>query len=122
MLFVDARRLGRMVTRRHRELTEADIARIANTYRAWRDGGSTSEYEDVPGFCRSAPLEEVRKYGYVLTPGRYVGAEPTEDDGEPFEVKMARLAAEWRVQQAEAELLDAEIATNLAGLGFGGDE
>ena len=94
VLFVDARRLGRMVTRRHRELTQAEIARIANTYRAWRGGRSgTGDYEDVPGFCRSAPLEEIRKHGYVLTPGRYVGAEPAEDDGEPFGAKMTRLAA-----------------------------
>ena len=119
VLFVDARRLGRMVTRRHRELTEAEIVRIANTYRAWRGADGAGEYEDLPGFCRSAPLEEVRKHGYVLTPGRYVGAEPVEDDGEPFEVKMARLACEWGAQQAEAARLDAEIAKNLAALGFG---
>ena len=122
VLFVDARRFGRMVTRRHRELTEAETAGIANTYRAWRGAGGTGEYEDVPGFCRSAPLEEIRKHGYVLTPGRYVGAEPTEDDGEPFEEKMARLAAEWRAQQAEAALLDAEIAKNLAALGVAGEK
>ena len=122
VLFVDARRFGRMVTRRHRELTEAETARIANTYRAWRGAGGTGEYEDVPGFCRSAPLEEIRKHGYVLTPGRYVGAEPADDDGEPFEEKMARLAAEWRAQQAEAARLDAEIAENLATLGFGAEK
>ena len=108
-----------MVTRRHRELTEADIARIANTYRAWRGAAGTGEYEDIPGFCRSAPLEEVRKHGHVLTPGRYVGAEPVEDDGEPFEAKMTRIAAEWRAQRAEAVRLDAEIANNLAALSFG---
>ena len=122
VLFVDARRLGRMVTRRHRELTEADIARIANTYRAWRGAGGAGEYEDVPGFCRSAPFEELRRHGYVLTPGRYVGAEPIKDDGEPFEAKMTRLAAEWRDQQAEAARLAAEIARNLAALGFGGEK
>ena len=120
VLFVDARRLGRMVTRRHRELTDAEIARIADTYHAWRGEEGAGDFEDVPGFCRSAPLDEVRKHGYVLTPGRYVGAEPEEDDGEPFEAKMKRLAAEWRAQQAEAARLDAEIAANLAALGFGG--
>ena len=122
VLFVDARRLGRMVTRRHRELTDVEIARIADTFHAWRGGKGAGEYADVPGFCRSAPLDEVRKHGHVLTPGRYVGAEPEEDDGEPFEMKMKRLAAEWREQQLKATRLDAEIATNLAALGFGGKD
>ena len=116
---MDARKLGRMVTRRHRELTDWEIAGIAGTYHAWRGGRGAGDYEDVPGFCRGAPLDEVRKHGHVLTPGRYVGAEPTRDDGEPFDVKMSRLAAEWRKQQAEAARFDAEIAQNLAALGFG---
>lgn len=120
VLFVDARRLGRMVSRRHRELTDAEIARIADTYHAWRGGNAAGDYEDAPGFCRSAPLDEVRKHGHVLTPGRYVGAEPVKDDGEPFESKMKRLAAEWRAQRDEAARLDVEIAKNLAALGFGG--
>ena len=77
------------------------------------------DYEDVPGFCKSASLEEVRKHGYVLTPGRYVGAEVQEDDGEPFAEKMQRLTAQWREQQAEGQRLDAAIAANLAKLGFG---
>ncbi|MDE0177061.1 MAG: class I SAM-dependent DNA methyltransferase [Gammaproteobacteria bacterium] len=119
VLFVDARRLGRMVSRRHRQLTDAEIAQIADTYHTWRDSEDARDYEDVPGFCRSAPLEEIRKHGHVLTPGRYVGAEPVEDDGEPFEAKMERLAAEWRAQRDEAAQLDAEIARNLAALGFG---
>ena len=119
VLFVDARKLGRMVSRRHRELTDEEIARIADTYHAWRGEEGTGDYEDVPGFCRSAPLDEVQEHGHVLTPGRYVGAEPEEDDGEPFEVKMRRLAADWRAQRAEAVRLDAEIAANLAALGFG---
>ena len=76
------------------------------------------EYADVPGFCKSATLEEIRKHGHVLTPGRYVGAEPQEDDGEPFEEKMARLSAQWREQQAEAAKLDAAIEENLKKLGF----
>ncbi len=122
VLFLDARRLGRMVTRRHRELTDGEIARIADTYHAWRGGEGAGDYADVPGFCRSAPLDEVRKHGYVLTPGRYVGVEPEEDDGEPFEMKMKRLAAEWREQQALGARLDAEIGKNLAALGFGVEE
>ena len=87
----------------------------------WRGSGDTSDYEDVPGFCKSANLEEIRKHGHVLTPGRYVGAAPQEDDGEPFVEKMVRLSAQWREQQAEAQRLDAEIEANLTRLGFGAD-
>ena len=119
MLFIDARKLGRMVDRTHRELTGDDIARIADAYHAWRGKENSGEYADVPGFCKSAALEEIRRHGHVLTPGRYVGAEPQEDDGEPFEEKMARLSAQWREQQAEAQRLDAAIEENLTRLGFG---
>ena len=118
MLFIDARKLGRMVDRTHRELTDEEIARIADTYHAWRGEKETGEYKDVPGFCKSATLEDIRKHGYVLTPGRYVGAETAEDDGEPFEEKMKRLVAQLREQQAEAQRLDAAIARNLQELGF----
>ena len=109
-----------MVDRTHRELTDDDVARIANTYHAWRGEKEAGAYADVAGFCKSAPLEEVRKHGHVLTPGRYVGAEAQEDDGEPFEDKMKRLAATLREQQAEAAKLDTAIAANLKELGFGG--
>lgn len=108
-----------MVDRTHRELTEDDIAKIAGTYHAWRgDKGVDKKYEDIPGFCKSATLEEIRKHGYVLTPGRYVGAEKKEDDGEPFAEKMQRLVAQLREQQAEAAKLDKAIAANLKNLGF----
>ena len=117
VLFIDARRMGRMVDRTHRELAPDDIARIAGTYHAWRSEGGG--YADDPGFCKSATMEEVRKHGHVLTPGRYVGAAPQEDDGEPFGEKMARLAAQWREQQAEAARLDAVIEANLGRLGYG---
>jgi len=120
VLFIDARKLGRMVDRTHRELTDEDIARIAAAYHAWRGEKDAGKYADVPGFCRSAPLAEVRKHEHVLTPGRYVGAEAQEDDGEPFEAKMKRLAATLRAQQAEAAKLDAAIAANLKELGYGG--
>ena len=125
ILFIDARKLGRMVDRTHRELTDEDVVRIAGVYHAWRQGTAGDEeagggYTDVPGFCRSAPLDEVRRHGHVLTPGRYVGAAPREDDGEPFEAKMTRLVAELRAQQAEGARLDAAIAENLSRLGFGG--
>ena len=116
-LFIDARKLGHMLDRTRRDLSPEDIARIADTYHVWR-GKDAGKYEDVPGFCKSATLEEIRKHGHVLTPGRYVGAEPQEDDGVPFEEKMARLSAQWREQQTEARRLDAEIETNLERLGF----
>jgi type I restriction enzyme M protein len=120
VLFIDARKLGPLVDRTHRELTAEDIARIANTYHAWRGEKKAGEYRDVPGFCKSAPLEEVRKHGHVLTPGRYVGAEAQEADGEPFEEKMKRLTATLREQQTEAAKLDAAIAASLKELGYGG--
>ena len=122
VLFIDARKMGRMVDRTHRELTDEDIVRIADTYHAWRGEAGGGDYADTPGFCKAATLDEVRKHGHVLTPGRYVGAEAQEDDGEPFEEKMQRLAAELRQQQAEAQKLDAAIADNLTMLGFGSDE
>ena len=118
-LFIDARKLGNMVDRTRRDFSAEDIAHIAATYHAWRDGSAESAYADGPGFCKSASLDEVRGHGHVLTPGRYVGAAPQEADGEPFAEKMARLAALWREQQAEAARLDSAIAENLAKLGFG---
>ena len=124
MLFIDARKLGYMVDRTHRELSGEDIAKITDTYHAWRRNSPLSSveegerYADIAGFCKSASLEEVRKHGHVLTPGRYVGVEATEDDGEPFEEKMTRLTAQWREESAEARRLDAEIEKNLASLGF----
>jgi type I restriction enzyme M protein len=120
VLFIDARKLGRTVDRTHRELTDDDVARIANTYHAWRGEKEAGKYADVPGFCKNATLDEIRKHGHVLTPGRYVGSEAQENDGEPFEQKMKRLAATLREQQGEAAKLDAAIAANLKELGHGG--
>ncbi|BBO21251.1 MAG: DNA methyltransferase [Rhodocyclaceae bacterium] len=126
-LFIDARKLGSMVDRTHRELTDDDLAKIAGTYHAWRgdvghsrESGDPTTYQDIPGFCKSATLDDIRKHGHVLTPGRYVGAEAAEDDGEPFEDKMKRLAETLHEQQKEAAKLDAAIAANLKGLGYGG--
>ncbi len=118
VLFIDARRMGRMVDRVHRELTDEDIRKIANTYHAWRGDPDAGEYRDIPGFCKSATLEEIRQHGYVLTPGRYVGAEAVEDDGEPFEERMARLVAQLKEQQAEGRRLDEAIWKNLKELGY----
>ncbi len=90
-LFIDARKLGELIDRTHRELSDEEITRIASTYHAWRGEKDAGEYEDIAGFCKSASLEEIESHGHVLTPGRYVGAEEIEDDGEPFEEKMKRL-------------------------------
>jgi type I restriction enzyme M protein len=138
VLFIDARNMGTLVDRTRRELSEADIQRIADTYHAWRSAGlspspsplagegrgegahSPHPYQDIPGFCKSATLDEIRKHGHVLTPGRYVGAEAAEDDGEAFADKMQRLSAQWREQRQEAARLDAAIEANLRGLGYGG--
>ncbi len=118
-LFIDARKMGTLIDRVHRELTDEDIRRIADTYHAWRGKAAAGEYEDVPGFCKSATLEDIRHHGHVLTPGRYVDAEEIEDDGEPFEEKMARLVSLFREQSEEGKRLDAAIAANLEALGYG---
>jgi type I restriction enzyme M protein len=120
VLFIDARKLGRMVDRTHRELTEDDIALIVGTYHAWRGESGPADYTDIPGFCRAASMEEVREHRHVLTPGRYVGAEVIEDDGEPFEEEMKRLTATLRDQQAEGAKLDSVISVALAEFGFDG--
>ena len=119
-LFMDARKLGTMVDRIHRELTNEDIARIADTYHSWRGDKDAGEYGDVPGFCKTATMDDIRKHSHVLTPGRYVGAAAAEDDDEPFEERMKRLTATLRQQQNEAATLDAAIAVNLRELGYGG--
>ncbi|MDZ4349188.1 MAG: class I SAM-dependent DNA methyltransferase [Xanthomonadaceae bacterium] len=149
VLFIDARNMGTLVDRTRRELSEADIQKIADTYHAWRgtvgvrgdvpqqcnmaqpetstsrDVGARGnvplpDYQDIPGFCKSATLDEIRKHGHVLTPGRYVGAEAAEDDGEAFADKMQRFSQQWREQQQEAARLDAAIEANLRELGYGG--
>ncbi len=119
-LFIDARKLGVMLDRVHRELTEEEIKRLADTYHAWSGDERAGEYEDIPGFCKSAENTEIAEHGYVLTPGRYVGAEEVEDDDEPFEEKMQRLVAELNEQFAESARLEAAIKANLEGLGYGG--
>jgi type I restriction enzyme M protein len=119
-LFIDARKMGTLVDRTHREVTDDDLAKIAGTYHAWRGDKNAGEYADTPGFCKAAKLDDIRKHGHVLTPGRYVGAEAAEDDGEPFGEKMQRLVAQLREQQVEATKLDAAIAANLRDLGYGG--
>jgi type I restriction enzyme M protein len=119
-LFIDARKMGTLIDRVHRELTDADLEKITSTYHAWRSAPSlnSSAYADVAGFCKSATTAEIAAHGHVLTPGRYVGAEEVEDDGEPFEEKMPRLVAELQGQFAESAKLEAAIRANLKGLGY----
>ena len=132
-LFIDARKMGTLIDRVHRELTNADLDKITSTYHAWRGDGSAPSplagegggegavaYQDIPGFCKSATTAEIAAHGYVLTPGRYVGAEEAEDDGDPFEEKMPRLVAELHAQFAESAKLEQAIKANLSGLGYGG--
>ncbi|MBN1992946.1 MAG: SAM-dependent DNA methyltransferase [Anaerolineae bacterium] len=116
ILFIDASDLGYMLNRRNRDLADDDIQTVAGTYHEWlkKDGN----YADVKGFCKSATLDEVKKHNTVLTPGRYVGIPDEDDDGIPFEEKMAALTTELRDQMQEAEQLDAEIKAQLAKVGF----
>lgn len=111
-IFIDARAMGYLVDRTHRDLSDEDMAKIVGAYHAWR-GEDAGDYHDVPGFCKAATLDAIRSHDYVLTPGRYVGAADVEDDGEPFEEKMERLTATLEMQFAESEQLTAKIRENL---------
>jgi type I restriction enzyme M protein len=123
-LFIDARQMGALVDRTHKELSEGDIARIAGTYHAWRGEPAaevepgTSGYADVPGFCAGVATEQIAEHGYVLTPGRYVGAAASDVDDEPFDEKMKRLTAELAEQFAEGRRLEEGIGANLRSLGY----
>jgi type I restriction enzyme M protein len=127
--------MGTLIDRVHRELTEEDIEKIVSTYHEWRfddlawreeatkaevtlPAEAGSKYADIPGFCKSASTEEIAGHGHVLTPGRYVGAEEIEEDGESFDEKMPRLVAELNAQFAESAKLELTIKANLKGLGY----
>jgi len=116
ILFIDARQMGKMIDRRHRELTEEELEKIANTYHSWRN--KKGDYEDVKGFCKATEIEEVKKNSYVLTPGRYVGTDFELEDDEVFEEKMKRLTNELSQQFAESKELENEIRKNLKKVGF----
>jgi len=118
VLFIDARKLGAMVDRRHRELTDADIKKISDTYYAWRGELKDKKYQDILGFCTSTSLEEIRKHGWILTPSRYVGVEDEEEDKEVFEEKMKRLTSELAKQMEDGKKLDAEIKKNMKTVGY----
>lgn len=117
-LFIDARKMGVLYDRVHRELTAEEIAKIAATYHAWRGNSGAGKYENVPGFCKSAKTEDIRKNSYVLTPGRYVEVEAAEDDGEPFEEKMQRLTTKLGKQFQESAKLKEAIRANLKEIGY----
>jgi type I restriction enzyme M protein len=117
-LFMDARKLGTLTDRIHRELSEEDIARITRTYHAWRGEEKDGQYQDEAGFCKAATLEDIRKNHHVLTPGRYVGIEEEDDDGIPFEEKMEQLTANLGDIYKESKLLDEKIQTILRDFGY----
>jgi type I restriction enzyme M protein len=122
VLFIDARKMGTLIDRTHRELSEGedgDVTRIARTYHAWRGEKGAGAYEDTLGFCKSTTLDEVRAHEHVLTPGRYVGAEAAEDDDEPFEGKVLRLTQELKTQFSEGEKLAERILKNLSEFSHG---
>lgn len=126
VLFIDARELGEMESRKKRTLSETDISKIADTYHQWRNkpdtieglGGPGGTYEDIAGFCRSATTQDIRKNNHILTPGRYVGFAEEEDDGIPFEEKMAQLTKELGEQFEASKKLEEEIRNNLKGIGY----
>lgn len=115
VLFIDGRKCGEMVDRTHRILTDEDISKIADTYHAWKKGAG---YGDVAGFCKAASLAEIEEHGFVLTPGRYVGVAPVEDDGEPFDERMTRLTGQLAEQFAKGQQLEDKIRDQLAGIGY----
>ena len=117
-LFIDARKLGHLIDRIHRELSEEEILRIAGTFHAWRGDKDAETYADVKGFCRSAALGDVRAHAYVLTPGLYVGSDDVKDDREPLEEKMNRLTATLEQQFAESAKLAQTIKANLTRIGY----
>ena len=119
-LFIDARKLGHLIDRKHREFSDDEIRRIGSTYHAWRGEANAGEYADISGFCRSATTEEIASHGYVLTPGRYVGAEEVEEDDEPFEEKMGLLAGALTQQFSTGRALELVIQENLRRLGYDG--
>ena len=117
-LFIDARKMGTLVDRIHRELTAEEITKISGCYHAWKSKSAKPAYADEAGFCQSVKLEEISKHDFVLTPGRYVGAADIEDDGEPFDEKMKRLTTTLEAQFAESAKLEMAIRKNLKNLNY----
>ena len=118
ILFIDARELGSMISRKQKELTDKDIVLIADTYHNWRGKEYKDKYKDVAGFCKSANIQEVRKNNYILTPGRYIDFKEDEEDGIAFEEKMKHLTATLKKQMEKSKTLDKEIVINLKKIGY----
>mgnify|MGYP001268694473 CR=1 FL=1 len=118
ILFIDAREKGTMISRRQRELTDEDIMFLGAIYHSWKSKNWEKDYEDVPGLCKSVPIDDVRKNNYVLMPGRYIDFEKEEDDGELFEEKMSKLTSELKEQMDRAKELDIQITKHLTSIGF----
>ena len=118
VLFIDARKMGVLVDRTRRELTDEEVQKIADTYHAWRGEQDAGEYADVAGFCKSASMEDIRKHDHVLTPGRYVGTGDLVKDDESFEERMTRLTMELGEQLVESAGLQATMREQLKLIGF----
>jgi type I restriction enzyme M protein len=118
ILFIDAREMGAMISRRQKELTDSDIAKIADTYHSWRNQGYEANYQDIPAFCKSANIEDIRKNSHILTPGRYIDFKEAEDDGIAFDEKMQTLTATLKEQMQKANELDKAIKENLKKIGY----
>ncbi|HQO62630.1 MAG TPA: class I SAM-dependent DNA methyltransferase [Syntrophorhabdus sp.] len=118
ILFIDAREKGTMISRRQKELSDEDIISFGAIYHSWRSKDWEKDYKDVPGLCKSASVDEVRKNNYVLTPGRYVDFREEEDDGESFEERMEKLTSELKDQMEKAVKLDEEIKEHLTSIGY----
>jgi type I restriction enzyme M protein len=118
VLFIDARKLGVLVDRTRRELSDADVQKIADTYHAWRGEPNTGAYEDISGFCKSASLDDIRKQGHVVAPGRYVGAAETDEDEEPTSEKLSRLSSQLRTHFSENAQLEQAIKNALTEIGY----
>jgi type I restriction enzyme M protein len=119
VLFIDARKLGQMVDRTRKEFSDDDIARIAATYHAWRGEAEAGAYEDIPGFCKAATIDEIKGHGHVLTPGRYVGTAALDDDDQPFEERFRSLHAKLGEQFASSHALELSINSGLERLKYG---
>ena len=118
VLFIDARKLGVLVDRTRRELSDEEVQKVADTYHAWRGEKDAGEYADVAGFCKSASMDDIRKHGHVLTPGRYVGTGDLAKDDESFEERMTRLTMELGEQLVESASLQATMREQLRLIGF----
>ena len=118
ILFIDAREMGVMISRRQKELSDKDLAKISAAYHSWRSKEYKETYKDIPGFCKSASIQEIRKSNYILTPGRYIDFKEIEEDEQAFEEKMQQLTAALKGQMQKAQTIDESIKINLKKIGY----